>query len=123
MFSILSHQENENQNNSEVPCYPHQEVAHADQDIEQVGVSSFPVGVQTCTNTLEVNLAVPQKTWNNSTFRPRYTTPDPELPIPPGHPLSLLLPSLHLPLVTILFLFLSEIQAFSLGPSFFGSVE
>lgn len=50
----------------------------------------------------------------------------PEPPLTP-HSLSLLLPSLHLPFITILFPLLSEIQASSLGPpflfSFFVSVE
>jgi hypothetical protein len=33
------------------------------------------VGVQTCTTSLEINLAVSQKTANSSTSRPSYITP------------------------------------------------
>jgi hypothetical protein len=47
------------------------------------------LGVQTCTTTLEINLGVPQKIWNSSTSRPRYTTlgyiPQKCSTIPQGH--------------------------------------
>ena len=33
------------------------------------------VGLQACTNTLEISLVVPQKIGNSSTWRPSYTTP------------------------------------------------
>jgi hypothetical protein len=54
-------------------------------------------------------------------------TIDPEHSYSPPYPLSHPVPTLHMPPLTILFSLLSEIQAFSLGPSFlfsfFGSVE
>ena len=38
-------------------------------------ISSFLVGVQTCTISLEINLVVSQKTGNSFPAGPSYTTP------------------------------------------------
>jgi hypothetical protein len=72
MFNILSHQGNANQNNSKIPSYTcqnvlrskNQVIAHAGKDVEQGEHFSLQVGVQTCTTTLEINLAVSQKIGN-----------------------------------------------------------
>ena len=54
--------------------------------------SSTAGGVQACTTTLDINLVVSQKIWNNSTPRLSYPTPE-HIPergptIPQGHSLN-----------------------------------
>jgi hypothetical protein len=45
-----------------------------DEEVEKEGHSSIAVGLQTGTTTLEINLEVPQKIGNGSTWRFSYTT-------------------------------------------------
>jgi hypothetical protein len=74
MFKVLSYEEKENQNNSELPPYMHQN--GQDQKLKQQhmlvrmkgkGNISLLMGGQTCTTTLEKNLVFSQKTGNNPT--------------------------------------------------------
>lgn len=46
---------------------------HAEKDTEQGKQSPIAVGVQTCENIMEMNMAVTQKIWNRSTSKPSYT--------------------------------------------------
>jgi hypothetical protein len=48
------------------------DIAHASKDVEQGEEFFIAMRVQTCITTLEINLAVSQKTENISTSRPSY---------------------------------------------------
>jgi hypothetical protein len=68
MFNILSHQENANQNNPEIPSKS-QVKADTGKDVEK------EVGLQGCTTTLEISLAVPQKIGHSTTGGSCNTSP------------------------------------------------
>jgi hypothetical protein len=63
MFSVLSHQENANQNNSEFPFTPiRMAKIKNSKDLARLwskgDIPSLLVGMQMCTTTLEINLAL-----------------------------------------------------------------
>jgi len=82
MFNILTHQENANQNDSEIQSYTHR-IGYDKKFKGQYMLAklwnrenTLPLllGVQTCTITLKINVVVSQKIWNSSTSRRNYTT-------------------------------------------------
>jgi hypothetical protein len=81
MFNILSHQEHTNQKDPKIPSYTWerlrpkaQELAHAGEDVEHREHTSIAGASANLYNHFG-NLMVAQKTGNNSTSRPSYTTP------------------------------------------------
>ena len=90
-------QGNGNQNNFDIPPYTLMAKIKNSRNMlvrlwSKGNTPPLLVGVQTCTTTLEINLAVSQKTGNSSTSRPSYTTPG-HIPkrcptIPQGHLLN-----------------------------------
>jgi hypothetical protein len=76
--AFFSHQGNANQNDlhpSQWLRSKSQETAHAGKDVEHGEHSSTDRAVQTCTTTLEINLAVSHKIGNASSYKPSHTTP------------------------------------------------
>jgi hypothetical protein len=80
MFKVLSDQRNANRNNPEIPPYTNQngqDQNHSWQHMlermwRKSNTPPLLVGLQTGTTTLEINLEVPQKIGNRSTWRPSY---------------------------------------------------
>ena len=83
MFSILTHEGNANQNNSDI--LPHTSQNGQDKKLRRQQVlarmwrkrnsPTLLVELQARTTTLEISMAVPQKTGNDTTGGPCYTTP------------------------------------------------
>ena len=83
MFNILNHQGNVNQNNLEIP--PHSSQNGQDQKLRwqqmlarmwrKRNTPPFWVGLQACTTTLEISLAVPQKIGHSTTGGSSNTSP------------------------------------------------
>jgi hypothetical protein len=83
MFNILSHQENANQKNPEIPPYSNhysleKKLKEKNTLVRMWRKRNTPalrVRLQTGTIILEINPAVPQNIRNRSARRPRYTFP------------------------------------------------
>jgi hypothetical protein len=84
MFTIISHQGNTNENDPEI--LPYTNLNGKDQKLKlqhmlarmgrKRNATPFLVGLQTGTNTLEINLVIPQEIRNSGcTRRPSYSTP------------------------------------------------